>query len=178
MGSNVLQEIERLKNEKPTWERRMRWDGMKAVFGGSPSLLWCNPFTGLRLRRLMLLTHGRRGGSEFSVWEDCRLMQLTDTSPCLVWWKKRISSMPSSTGATMNLRRRLSWVGDKTFCSNGTQVYHNHYWESVLSITCWCGSNTCDIALHKSDEQLDFFFAGWAKWGAMWFVLFGNACST
>ncbi|CAK6967280.1 palmitoyltransferase ZDHHC7 [Scomber scombrus] len=60
-------EIERLKNEKPTWERRMRWDGMKAVFGGPPSLLWCNPFTGLRLRRLMLLTHSRRGGSEFSV---------------------------------------------------------------------------------------------------------------
>ncbi|XP_031702005.1 palmitoyltransferase ZDHHC7 isoform X2 [Anarrhichthys ocellatus] len=60
-------EIERLKNEKPTWERRMRWDGMRAVFGGSPSLLWCNPFTGLRLRRLLLLTHGRRGGSEFSV---------------------------------------------------------------------------------------------------------------
>ncbi|KAM9409479.1 palmitoyltransferase ZDHHC7 isoform 1-T1 [Pholidichthys leucotaenia] len=63
----VLQEIERLKNEKPTWERHMRWDGMKAVFGGPPSLLWCNPFTGLRLRRLMLLTQGRRGGSEFSV---------------------------------------------------------------------------------------------------------------
>lgn len=64
---NVLQEIERLKNEKPTWERRMRWDGMKSVFGGPPSLLWCNPFTGLRLRRLLLLTYGRRGGSEFSV---------------------------------------------------------------------------------------------------------------
>ncbi|TKS69903.1 Palmitoyltransferase ZDHHC7 [Collichthys lucidus] len=58
---NVLQEIERLKNEKPTWERRMRWDGMKSVFGGPPSLLWCNPFTGLRLRRLLLLTYGRRG---------------------------------------------------------------------------------------------------------------------
>lgn len=67
---NVLQEIERLKNEKPTWERRMRWDGMKAVFGSPPSLLWCNPFTGLRLRRLLLLTHVRRGGSEFSVWES------------------------------------------------------------------------------------------------------------
>lgn len=64
---HVLQEIERLKNEKPTWERRVRWDGMKAVFGGPPSVLWCNPFTGLRLRRLLLLTHGRRGGSEFSV---------------------------------------------------------------------------------------------------------------
>ncbi|XP_067345822.1 palmitoyltransferase ZDHHC7 isoform X3 [Channa argus] len=60
-------EIERLKNEKPTWERRVRWDGMKAVFGGPPSLLWCNPFTGLRLRRLLLSTYGRRGGSEFSV---------------------------------------------------------------------------------------------------------------
>lgn len=67
MGLNVLQEIERLKNEKPTWERRMRWDGMKAVFGGPPSLLWCNPFTGLRLRRLLLLTYSRRGGLEFSV---------------------------------------------------------------------------------------------------------------
>lgn len=41
---------------------------MKAVFGGPPSLLWCNPFTGLRLRRVLLLTQGRRGGSEFSVW--------------------------------------------------------------------------------------------------------------
>lgn len=65
--SNSSQEIERLKNEKPTWERRLRWDGMKSVFGGSPSLLWCNPFTGLRLRRLLLLTYGRRGGPEFSV---------------------------------------------------------------------------------------------------------------
>lgn len=60
-------EIERLKNEKPTWERRVRWDGMKAVFGSPPSLLWCNPFTGLRLRRLILLTYSRRSGSEFSV---------------------------------------------------------------------------------------------------------------
>lgn len=63
----VLQEIERLKNEKPTWERRTRWDGMKAVFGGPPSLLWCNPFTGLHLRRLKRLTQARRPGSEFSV---------------------------------------------------------------------------------------------------------------
>uniref|UniRef100_A0A3Q2YA14 Palmitoyltransferase n=1 Tax=Hippocampus comes TaxID=109280 RepID=A0A3Q2YA14_HIPCM len=60
-------EIERLKNEKPTWERRTRWDGMKAVFGGPPSLLWCNPFTGLHLRRLKRLTQARRPGSEFSV---------------------------------------------------------------------------------------------------------------
>ncbi|XP_053282003.1 palmitoyltransferase ZDHHC7 [Pleuronectes platessa] len=60
-------EIERLKNEKPTWERHVRWEGMKSVFGGPPSLLWCNPFTGLRLRRVLLLTHGRRSGSEFSV---------------------------------------------------------------------------------------------------------------
>ncbi|XP_045073133.1 palmitoyltransferase ZDHHC7 [Coregonus clupeaformis] len=59
-------EIERLKNEKPTWERRMRWEGMKAVFGGPPSFLWFNPFTGLRLRRL-LMTRTRRGGVEFSV---------------------------------------------------------------------------------------------------------------
>uniref|UniRef100_A0A674BL01 Palmitoyltransferase n=1 Tax=Salmo trutta TaxID=8032 RepID=A0A674BL01_SALTR len=42
-------EIERLKNEKPTWERRLRWEGMKAVFGGPPSFLWFNPFSGLRL---------------------------------------------------------------------------------------------------------------------------------
>lgn len=27
-------EIERLKSEKPTWERRLRWEGMKSVFGG------------------------------------------------------------------------------------------------------------------------------------------------
>nr|XP_057945675.1 palmitoyltransferase ZDHHC7 isoform X1 [Doryrhamphus excisus] len=60
-------EIERLKNEKPTWERRTRWDGMKAVFGGPPSLLWCNPFTGLRLHRLTFLNQSRRPGSEFSI---------------------------------------------------------------------------------------------------------------
>ncbi|KAJ8248975.1 hypothetical protein GJAV_G00229800 [Gymnothorax javanicus] len=59
-------EIERLKNEKPTWERRVRWEGMKTVFGGQPSLLWINPFAGLRLRRL-LMTRSRRGGPEFSV---------------------------------------------------------------------------------------------------------------
>ncbi|KAG9341998.1 hypothetical protein JZ751_018316 [Albula glossodonta] len=59
-------EIERLKNEKPTWERRVRWEGMKTVFGGQPSLLWINPFAGLRLRRL-LTTRSRRGGPEFSV---------------------------------------------------------------------------------------------------------------
>ncbi|KAJ3593336.1 hypothetical protein NHX12_005671 [Muraenolepis orangiensis] len=60
-------EIERLKNEKPTWERRVRWDGMRSVFGGPPSLLWCNPFTGLRFRRLLLLSRGRRSGAEFAV---------------------------------------------------------------------------------------------------------------
>ncbi|XP_038856449.1 palmitoyltransferase ZDHHC7-like [Salvelinus namaycush] len=59
-------EIERLKNEKPRWERRVRWEGMKAVFGGPPSVLWLNPFTGLRLRRL-LMTRTCRSGVEFSV---------------------------------------------------------------------------------------------------------------
>ncbi|OPJ78192.1 palmitoyltransferase ZDHHC7 isoform A [Patagioenas fasciata monilis] len=40
-------EIERLKSEKPTWERRLRWEGMKSVFGGthssyaSDSKDWC-----------------------------------------------------------------------------------------------------------------------------------------
>lgn len=58
-------EIERLKNEKPTWERRVRWEGMRMVFGGQPSLLWINPFAGLRLRRLLSRT--RKGGAEFSV---------------------------------------------------------------------------------------------------------------
>ena len=61
------QEIERLKNEKPTWERRVRWDGMRSVFGGPPSLLWCNPFNGLRFHRLLLLSRGRRSGAEFAV---------------------------------------------------------------------------------------------------------------
>ncbi|KAM9301595.1 LOW QUALITY PROTEIN: palmitoyltransferase ZDHHC7 [Gastrophryne carolinensis] len=57
-------EIERLKSEKPTWERRLRWDGMRSVFGGQPSLLWINPFVGLRLRRFL---RARKGGTEFSV---------------------------------------------------------------------------------------------------------------
>ncbi|XP_040135893.1 palmitoyltransferase ZDHHC7 isoform X2 [Ictidomys tridecemlineatus] len=58
-------EIERLKSEKPTWERRLRWEGMKSVFGGPPSLLWMNPFVGFRFRRLQF--RPRRGGPEFSV---------------------------------------------------------------------------------------------------------------
>ncbi|KAJ6657183.1 hypothetical protein lerEdw1_002772 [Lerista edwardsae] len=58
-------EIERLKSEKPTWERRLRWEGMKSVFGGQPSLLWINPFAGFRIRRLML--RAKKGGPEFSV---------------------------------------------------------------------------------------------------------------
>lgn len=59
-------EIERLKSEKPTWERRLRWEGMKSVFGGQPSLLWINPFAGFRIRRLLL--RAKKGGPEFSVW--------------------------------------------------------------------------------------------------------------
>ncbi|MXQ86343.1 hypothetical protein E5288_WYG003024 [Bos mutus] len=58
-------EIERLKSEKPTWERRLRWEGMKSVFGGPPSLLWMNPFVGFRFRRLQ--TRPRKGAPEFSV---------------------------------------------------------------------------------------------------------------
>lgn len=60
-----FQEIERLKSEKPTWERRLRWEGMKSVFGGPPSLLWMNPFVGFRFRRLQI--RPRKGGPEFSV---------------------------------------------------------------------------------------------------------------
>ncbi|KAK2502910.1 hypothetical protein MC885_003803 [Smutsia gigantea] len=58
-------EIERLKSEKPTWERRLRWEGMKSVFGGPPSLLWMNPFVGFRFRRLQ--TRPRKGAPELSV---------------------------------------------------------------------------------------------------------------
>ncbi|XP_049478653.1 palmitoyltransferase ZDHHC7 isoform X1 [Panthera uncia] len=58
-------EIERLKSEKPTWERRLRWEGMRSVFGGPPSLLWMNPFVGFRLGRPQ--TRPRKGGPEFSV---------------------------------------------------------------------------------------------------------------
>ncbi|EHB09415.1 Palmitoyltransferase ZDHHC7 [Heterocephalus glaber] len=58
-------EIERLKSEKPTWERRLRWEGMKSVFGGPPSLLWMNPFVGFRFQRLQ--ARPRKGSPEFSV---------------------------------------------------------------------------------------------------------------
>lgn len=61
----VMQEIERLKNEKPTWERKLRWEGMKNVFGGQPSFLWINPFSGIRIRRL--LPRPMKGGPEFAV---------------------------------------------------------------------------------------------------------------
>ena len=74
------QEIERLKNEKPTWERQVRWEGMRSVFGGKPSLLWINPFAGLRLRRL-LATRSRKAGPEFSVWP----LTLSAVSYCTAW---------------------------------------------------------------------------------------------
>ncbi|XP_034443308.1 palmitoyltransferase ZDHHC7-like isoform X1 [Hippoglossus hippoglossus] len=59
-------EIERLRNEKPTWERRTRWAGLRSVFGGQPSLLWMSPFAGLRLSSF-LPKRTWRGGAEFSV---------------------------------------------------------------------------------------------------------------
>ncbi|OXB80003.1 UNVERIFIED_CONTAM: hypothetical protein H355_014047 [Colinus virginianus] len=61
----LFTEIERLKSEKPTWERRLRWEGMKSVFGGQPSLLWINPFAGFRIRQILL--RSKKGGPEFSV---------------------------------------------------------------------------------------------------------------
>lgn len=42
-----LQGIERLKKQKPTWERTSGWEGMKAAFGGTLSLSWLNPFSNL-----------------------------------------------------------------------------------------------------------------------------------
>lgn len=62
----VFQEIERLKNEKPTWERQTRWAGLRSVFGGQPSLMWISPFAGLKLQTF-LSRRSWRGGAEFSV---------------------------------------------------------------------------------------------------------------
>ncbi|KAJ7413955.1 Palmitoyltransferase ZDHHC3 [Willisornis vidua] len=39
--------IERLKNQKPTWEKISGWEGMKVAFGGAFSLGWFNPFSNL-----------------------------------------------------------------------------------------------------------------------------------
>ncbi|XP_007899869.1 palmitoyltransferase ZDHHC3 isoform X1 [Callorhinchus milii] len=43
--------IERLKNETPTWEKKLCCEGMKAAFGGSFSIGWFNPFSGLCTRQ-------------------------------------------------------------------------------------------------------------------------------
>ncbi|XP_036963963.1 palmitoyltransferase ZDHHC7-like [Acanthopagrus latus] len=59
-------EIERLKNEKPTWERQTRWAGLRSVFGGQPSLMWISPFAGLKLPTFVR-KRTWRGGAEFSV---------------------------------------------------------------------------------------------------------------
>ncbi|XP_054016875.1 palmitoyltransferase ZDHHC3 isoform X1 [Melanerpes formicivorus] len=40
--------IERLKNQKPTWEQISGWEGMKLAFGGAFSLGWFNPFSELK----------------------------------------------------------------------------------------------------------------------------------
>lgn len=45
-----LQGIERLKNQKPTWERTSGWEGMKLAFGGAFSLGWFNPFSDLNCK--------------------------------------------------------------------------------------------------------------------------------
>uniref|UniRef100_A0A8C3BGF1 Palmitoyltransferase n=1 Tax=Cairina moschata TaxID=8855 RepID=A0A8C3BGF1_CAIMO len=39
--------IERLKNQKPTWEKISGWEGMRAAFGGAFSLAWLSPFSNL-----------------------------------------------------------------------------------------------------------------------------------
>ncbi|KAG5842377.1 hypothetical protein ANANG_G00177010 [Anguilla anguilla] len=42
--------VERLKGETPTWERLPCWLGVKAAFGGPPSLAWLSPFSELSCR--------------------------------------------------------------------------------------------------------------------------------
>lgn len=42
-----MQGIERLKNQKPTWEKISGWEGMRAAFGGAFSLAWLSPFSNL-----------------------------------------------------------------------------------------------------------------------------------
>ncbi|CAM9209241.1 unnamed protein product [Bubo scandiacus] len=42
--------IERLKNQKPTWEKVSGWEGMKLAFGGAFSLGWFNPFSNLNCK--------------------------------------------------------------------------------------------------------------------------------
>nr|XP_009491645.1 PREDICTED: palmitoyltransferase ZDHHC3 isoform X1 [Pelecanus crispus] len=42
--------IERLKNQKPTWEKISGWEGMKLAFGGTFSLGWFNPFSNLNCK--------------------------------------------------------------------------------------------------------------------------------
>ncbi|XP_074756794.1 palmitoyltransferase ZDHHC3 isoform X1 [Athene noctua] len=42
--------IERLKNQKPTWQKVSGWEGMKLAFGGAFSLNWFNPFSNLNCK--------------------------------------------------------------------------------------------------------------------------------
>ncbi|XP_009992399.1 PREDICTED: palmitoyltransferase ZDHHC3 isoform X1 [Chaetura pelagica] len=42
--------IERLKNQRPTWEKISGWEGMKLAFGGAFSLGWFNPFSDLNCK--------------------------------------------------------------------------------------------------------------------------------
>ncbi|XP_031961676.1 palmitoyltransferase ZDHHC3 isoform X1 [Corvus moneduloides] len=46
--------IERLKNQKPTWEKISGWEGMKLAFGGTFSLGWFNPFSNLNCKSPVL----------------------------------------------------------------------------------------------------------------------------
>lgn len=84
----LCQEIERLKNEKPTWERQTRWAGLRSVFGGQPSLMWISPFAGLKLPTLVR-KRTWRGGAEFSVWPPvCQTLHSggIQTKQQWCWW--------------------------------------------------------------------------------------------
>ncbi|KAM9025389.1 palmitoyltransferase ZDHHC3 isoform 1-T3 [Ara ararauna] len=50
LPSLSLSGIERLKNQKPTWERTSGWEGMKLAFGGAFSLGWFNPFSNMNCK--------------------------------------------------------------------------------------------------------------------------------
>lgn len=144
--SVCFQEIERLKSEKPTWERRLRWEGMKSVFGGPPSLLWMNPFVGFRFRRLQL--RPRKGSPEFSVWGPSHHAR-TGEPTLFTWGLKGYRQLICDQGQMEPTQTScLQQAGFYRF-SHRLQILQTSTW-MLLSSVLTCTTNARDVAARRS----------------------------
>ncbi|KAI1242913.1 hypothetical protein IHE44_0000472 [Lamprotornis superbus] len=76
--------IERLKNQKPTWEKISGWEGMKLAFGGAFSLGWFNPFSNLNCESSV----PAEGKQKSRVKRRVGARRVISSPPVTVWMKQ------------------------------------------------------------------------------------------